>query len=152
VTDRNETPSERHDRELIELLNELRVAIPGVQVLFGFLLAVPFARGWPNVTTFERNVFFVSFISAAVSSTLLIATSSIHRIGWRVSDKGKIVRVGTALTIGGLFALAVAVVAAVLLVTDYIFDRTTAIAATAGIAAVIAVTWYVLAFWLREER
>ena len=149
---RDETPKERHDRELIELLNELRVALPGVQVLFAFLLAVPFARGWPKVTPFEKDVFFVSFMGAAVSSALLIATSSIHRIGWRVTDKGKIVRVGTILTIAGLFALAVSVVAVVLLVTDYIFSRTTAIAAAGGIAAVILATWYVLAFVLREER
>ena len=147
----DESPKERHDRELIELLNELRVALPGVQVLFAFLLAVPFARGWPKVTTFQRDVFFVSFIGAAVSSALLIATSSIHRIGWRVSDKEKIVRAGTVLTIGGLFALAVAIVAVVLLVTDYIFSRTTAIASAAGVAAVIVATWYVLAFLLREE-
>jgi hypothetical protein len=150
--DNRETPKERHDRELIELLNELRVALPGVQVLFAFLLAVPFARGWPKVTNFEKNVFFVSFMGAAVSSALLIATSSIHRIGWRVTDKGKIVRVGTVLTIAGLFALAVSVVAVVLLVTDYIFSRTTAIAAAAAIASVIIATWYVLAFLLREER
>jgi hypothetical protein len=147
-----ETPKERHDRELIELLNELRVALPGVQVLFAFLLAVPFARGWPKVTHFEKDVFFVSFMGAAVSSALLIATSSIHRIGWRVSDKGKIVRVGTALTIAGLSALAVSVVAVVLLVTDYIFSRTTAIAASAAVAAVIFATWYGLGFLLREER
>ena len=149
---RDETPKERHDRELIELLNELRVALPGVQVLFAFLLAVPFARGWPKVTPFEKDVFFVSFMGAAVSSALLIATSSIHRIGWRVSDKGKIVRIGTMLTIAGLFALAVSVVSVVLLVTDYIFSRTTAIAAAGGVAAVIVLTWYVLAFLLREER
>jgi hypothetical protein len=148
----DESPKERHDRELIELLNELRVALPGVQVLFAFLLAVPFARGWPKVTPFQRDVFFVSFLGAAVSSALLIATSSIHRIGWRVSDKEKIVRTGTLLTIGGLAALAVAIVAVVLLVTDYIFSRTVGFVAAAAIAAVILVTWYGLAFLLREER
>jgi hypothetical protein len=152
VAEPEESPKERHDRELIELLNELRVALPGVQVLFAFLLAVPFARGWPRVTTFEKDVFFVSFIGAAVSSALLIATSSIHRIGWRVSDKEKIVRAGTALTIGGLAALAVSIVAVVLLVTDYIFSRPAAFAAAAAVAAVILVTWYALAFLLREER
>jgi cation transport ATPase len=152
VADPDESPKERHDRELIELLNELRVALPGVQVLFAFLLAVPFARGWPRVSRFEKDVFFVSFLAAAVSSALLIATSSIHRIGWRVSDKEKIVRVGTFLTIGGIAALAVSIVAVVLLVTDYIFSRATAIVAAVGVAAVIVATWYVLAFLLREER
>jgi hypothetical protein len=152
VNDRNETPKERHDRELIELLNELRVAMPGVQVLFAFLLAVPFAQGWRRVDAFQRNVFFVSFICAAVSSILLMATSSIHRIGWRVSDKEKIVVVGTWLTIAGLVALAIAVSAAVLLVTDYIFSRTTAWVTAACLAALIVATWYVLALILREER
>jgi hypothetical protein len=152
VTEQNETPKERHDRELIELLNELRVAMPGVQVLFAFLLAVPFARGWSRVDDFQKDVFFVSFICAAVSSILLMATSSIHRIGWRVSDKEKIVVVGTALTIAGLATLAAAVSAAVLLVTDYIFSRTTAWLTAGSIAGLIVITWYVLAFVLREER
>ncbi len=148
----DENPKERHDRELIELLNELRVALPGVQVLFAFLLAVPFARGWSTVTPFQKDVFFVAFIGAAVSSALLIATSSIHRIGWRVSDKEQIVRTGNRLSIGGLLALAVAIVSVVLLVADYIFDRTAAIATAAGVATIIVVTWYGLAFLLREER
>jgi membrane-bound acyltransferase YfiQ involved in biofilm formation len=152
VNGRHETPQERHDRELIELLNELRVAMPGVQVLFAFLLAVPFAKGWPRVTPFERDVFFVAFIAAATSSALLMAVSSIHRIGWRVSNKEKIVLVGTWLTIAGLFSLAVAIVAVVLLVTDYIFGGGTAAAAAAAVAALIGATWYGLAFLLREER
>src|SRR3954468_19486399 len=104
---RDETPAERHDRELIELLNELRVAMPGVQVLFAFLLAVPFAQGWERVDPFQKDVYVVAFLAAACSSALLIAPSSIHRIGWRVSDKERIVRVGTWLAIGGLLALAV---------------------------------------------
>jgi hypothetical protein len=152
VADPDESPKERHDRELIELLNELRVALPGVQVLFAFLLAVPFARGWSKVTAFQKDVFFVAFVGAAVSSALLIATSSIHRIGWRVSDKEKIVRTGNRLSIAGLVALAISIVAVVLLVADYIFDLTTALATAAGIAAVIVATWYGLAFLLREER
>ena len=152
MADPDESPKERHDRELIELLNELRVALPGVQVLFAFLLAVPFARGWSKITTFQKDVFFVAFVGAAVSSALLIATSSIHRIGWRVSDKEKIVRAGNRLSIAGLIALAISIVAVVLLVADYIFDLTTALATAAGIAAVIVATWYGLAFLLREER
>ena len=148
----DESPKQRHDRELIELLNELRVALPGVQVLFAFLLAVPFAKGWANVDRFEKDVFFVAFLGAAASSALLIATSSIHRIGWRVSDKEQIVRIGTVLTIAGLFALAVAIVAVVLVVTDYIFSRSTAYAASGAVAALILLTWYVLAVVLREER
>ncbi|HET8528361.1 MAG TPA: DUF6328 family protein [Gaiellaceae bacterium] len=146
-----ESPKQRHDRELIELLNELRVALPGVQVLFAFLLAVPFSRGWPNVTGFQRDVFFVAFLGAAVSSVLLIAPSSIHRLGWRVADKEQIVRVSTALTIAGLAVLAVSIAAVVLLVTDYIFDRSTAIATTACVGGLFVATWYALALWVRAR-
>jgi hypothetical protein len=80
----DETPKQRHSRELIELLNELRVALPGVQVLFAFLLAVPFSRGYSKVTEFEKVAFFVSLVATAVSSALLIATPSLHRLRFRV--------------------------------------------------------------------
>jgi hypothetical protein len=140
-----ESAKERHDRELIELLNELRVALPGVQVLFAFLLAVPFANGWRRTTDFQKDVFFIAFLSAATASALLIAPSAYHRLRWRIEDKGRIVRVSNRLAIAGLFALAVAVDASVLLVTDYIFDRTKAIATTAVLGAVFVVLWYGLA-------
>jgi Family of unknown function (DUF6328) len=137
-----ESPKARHDRELIELLNELRVALPGVQVLFAFLLAVPFAQGWKEVTEFQKDVFFVAFLSTAVSSALLIAPSSYHRLRWRVEDKERIVSTSNRLTIAGMFALLVAIAAVVLLVTDYIFDKTSAIATTAAIVTVFVVFWY----------
>jgi hypothetical protein len=139
-----ESPKQRHDRELIELLNELRVALPGVQVLFAFLLAVPFAQGWKHITAFQKDVFFVAFLATAVSSVLLIAPSAYHRLGWRAEDKGRIVEASNKLAIAGLLFLATSIVAVVLLVTDYIFDTATAIATTAAIAAVFVVFWFVL--------
>jgi Family of unknown function (DUF6328) len=149
-----ESPKERHDRELIELLNEIRVALPGVQVLFAFLLAVPFAQGWSKVTAFQKDVFFVSFISTAVSSALLIAPSSYHRLRWRIEDKGRIVRISNGLTIAGLFFLAVSIVSVILLVADYIFDRTTAVATAVSLGLVIVALWYGLPLygWLRHGR
>src|SRR5262249_51360667 len=75
------------DRELIELLNELRVALPGVQVLFAFLLAVPFANGFPKLSQTGRDVFFAAFLATALSTALLIAPSSYHRLRWRQNDK-----------------------------------------------------------------
>src|SRR5436305_6564219 len=116
---REETPKERNNRELIELLNELRVALPGVQVLFAFLLAVPFARGWSRVTSFQKDVFFAAFISTGLSSVLLIAPSAYHRLEFRLDEKGHIVRMGNRFSIAGLFFLALAIIAVVLLVTDY---------------------------------
>jgi hypothetical protein len=149
-----ETPKQRHDRELIELLNELRVTLPGVQVLFAFLLAVPFANGWKNVTDFQRDVYFVDFLATAVSSALLMAPSAYHRLRWRVEDKGRIVRLSNRLMIAGLFFLAVSISASVLLVTDYIFDESTAIATTAALGAVFVALWYGLALfgYLRASR
>jgi uncharacterized membrane protein len=148
-----ESPKERHDRELIELLNELRVALPGVQVLFAFLLAVPFAQGWDTITPFQKDVFFIAFLSTAVSSALLIAPSSYHRLRWRVEDKGRIVRISNRLTIAGLAVLAISIGSVVLLVTDYIFDKTTAIATTVAIMAVFVLLWYGLPFhgWLKSR-
>jgi Family of unknown function (DUF6328) len=148
----NESPKERHDRELIELLNELRVALPGVQVLFAFLLAVPFAQGWEKVTAFQKDVFFVAFLATAVSSALLIAPSAYHRLRWRVEDKGRIVRISNRLAIVGLFFLAVSIESCLLLVADYIFDKTTAIATTAAIGCVFVLLWYGLAAWAYLRR
>src|SRR3954451_18091077 len=103
----DETPTERADRELIELLNELRVVLPGVTVLFAFLLAVPFAKGWTRVTAFQRDVLVVAFLSTAVSVALLTAPSSCHRLRFRHGDKERMVRVGNRLSIAGIAASAV---------------------------------------------
>jgi Family of unknown function (DUF6328) len=148
-----ETPKQRHDRELIELLNELRVALPGVQVLFAFLLAVPFSRGYSRVTQFEKIAFFVALIATALSSALLIAPPSFHRLRFRVEDKGNIVVLGNRLAIAGFFFLAVAMVSAVLTVTTFLFGRTAGIATAASIALVFGVLWYGFALrsWLSER-
>ena len=148
-----ESPKQRHDRELIELLNELRVALPGVQVLFAFLLAVPFSRGYANVTQFEKVAFFVSLITTALSSALLIATPSFHRLRFRIEDKGHIVVLGNRLAIAGFFFLAVAMVSAVLMVTTFLFGRTAGIATAAGMAFAFAALWYGFALraWLTER-
>jgi len=140
-----ESPKQRHDRELIELLNELRVALPGVQVLFAFLLAVPFSTGFRKVTHFEKVTFFVSLLATAVSSALLIATPSFHRLRFRVEDKGRIVLLGNKLSVAGFFFLAVAMIAAVLMVSTFLFGRTIGIATAASSGALIAVLWYGLA-------
>src|SRR5437763_16905577 len=89
-----ETPKERADRELIELLNELRVVLPGVTVLLAFLLAVPFANGWTRVTEFQRDVFVVAFLATAVSVAILTAPSSYHRLRFRQGNKRPLLGVG----------------------------------------------------------
>jgi hypothetical protein len=148
-----ETRKERSNRELIELLNELRVALPGVQVLFAFMITVPFTSGFAKTTAFQRDVFFVAFLATATASALFIAPSAFHRLRFRVEDKERIVLVSNGLAIGGLLFLVVAIVAVVLLVSDFIFGRTTAVAATATIGSVLVILWFGLAFgaWLRDR-
>ena len=137
-----ETHDQRINRELIELLNELRVALPGVQVLFAFLLIVPFSNGYPRLSAFDRDVYFVAFIATAVSTILLIAPSSYHRLRWRHSDKERMLMVSNSLTIAGLAALAVAITATVFVITDFVFDRAWASTFTAMVAALFVIFWY----------
>jgi hypothetical protein len=140
------------DRELIELLNELRIALPGVQVLFAFLLAVPFANGWQRVTDFQRDVFFVAFLCTAAATILLIAPSTYHRLRWREHDKEHMLITANRLTIAGSGFLALAMIAVVLLITDLLFSFRWAIAATAVVGAGFGWFWYGLALLRRAER
>src|SRR5256885_16323521 len=110
MTEKQRSPQDL-DRELIELLNELRVVLPGVQVLFAFLLAVPFANGWARVTDLQRDVFFVAFIATAVASILLIAPSSYHRLRWREGDKEHMLETSNRLAIAGTVFLALGMTA-----------------------------------------
>jgi amino acid transporter len=137
-----ETPKERADRELIELLNELRVVLPGITVLLGFLLAVPFAKGWARVTDFQRDVFVVAFLSTAVSVALLTGPSSYHRLRFQHGNKEHRVKIGNRLAIAGIAAAAVSLLAVVMLVMDYVASRGAAIAAAASFFVVVAVLWY----------
>src|SRR5919108_148764 len=139
-----ESEKERRDRELIELLNELRVALPGVQVLFAFLLAVPFANRFPRLSALDRDIYFVAFIATAVSTVLLIAPSSYHRLRWRQRDKERMLVISNVLTIAGLFLLAVAITCTVFVITDFLFHRTWAATFTAVVAASFLVLWYAL--------
>jgi Kef-type K+ transport system membrane component KefB len=137
-----ESEEERHNRELIELLNELRVALPGVQVLFAFLLAVPFASGFPKLGKLDRDIFFVAFISTALSTVALIAPSSYHRLRWRQRDKERLLVASNTLTIVGLALLAVAITCTVFVITDFLFHRVWAAVFTAVVAAAFLVLWY----------
>jgi hypothetical protein len=138
-----EEPS-RLDRELIELLNELRVALPGVQVLFAFLLTVPFSQRFAQTTEFQRDVYFAALMSAAVATALLITPSAFHRIRFRQRDKAYLLRVANRCAIAGLAGLAVAIAAAVLLVSDFLFSNWVSRVSTAVVAGVFAWLWFVM--------
>ncbi|MDQ2967821.1 MAG: DUF6328 family protein [Actinomycetota bacterium] len=138
----DESKEDRHNRELIELPNELRVALPGVQVLFAFLLAMPFANGFPKLGKLDRDIFFVAFMATALATVLLIAPSSYHRLRWRQNDKERLLVISNALTIAGLVCLAVAITSVVFVITDFLFHRVWAAMFTAFIAACFLLLWY----------
>jgi amino acid transporter len=140
------------DRELIELLNELRVALPGVQVLFAFLLILPFSSGWDEVDGVQRGVYFVSFLTAAVASALLIAPSAIHRLRWREQDKEHLLQVSNRLAIAGTAFLAAGMCSAVFVIGDVLFGPWWAALVAGLLALVFAWFWYGLALVRRAAR
>ncbi|MGH2794381.1 MAG: DUF6328 family protein [Actinomycetota bacterium] len=130
------------DRELLELLNELRVALPGVQVLFAFLLTVPFTDRFRTLTDPQRDVYFAAFLTTAVSSVCLMAPTAYHRIRWREYDKEHMLRTANILSIAGIAFLALAVSLVVFVVTDLLFKGAAAGIATAVVSGALIVIWF----------
>jgi Family of unknown function (DUF6328) len=147
-----ESKEERVDRELIELLNELRVALPGVQVLFAFLLTVPFAQGFAQTTTFQRNLFFSVLSATAISAALLIAPSAWHRIYFRQQDKEHLLITSNRLTMVGLGFLALAMIGAVMLISDFVFSTTLTIVAGIVAGLVFGLLWAVIPVMRRASH
>ncbi|CAN5745554.1 DUF6328 family protein [soil metagenome] len=141
---RDEDAKERVDRELIELLNELRVAIPGVQVLFAFLLTIPCAQGFVKVMSFQRGIFATSLLCAALATVLLIAPSSYHRLLFREGEKLRLLLTANKLAIWGFAFLATAIVCAIFFIIDFVFGTTEALIAGAVALAAFAFFWYAL--------
>jgi hypothetical protein len=138
-----QTKEEKRDRQMLELLNELRVALPGVQILFAFLLAVPFAQGWERTTPFQRDVFYVTLLATALSTACFIAPSARHRLRFHQGDRTWIIETANKLTIAGLGFLAIAITGAVLVITDLLFDGARVWIYTAIPAAAILILWFV---------
>lgn len=141
---RDESEAERLDRNLGELLQELRVALPGVQVLFAFLLAVPFQRNFAEIDGFEKGVYFVTLLCTAMSAVLLIAPSSYHRMTFHLQQKRELIRLANRFTIAGLTFLALAMTGAIVLVTDVLFGAVATVFAGVIAATVFAVLWYAI--------
>ena len=148
---RGESKEERVNRELIELLNELRVALPGVQVLFAFLLAVPFTQRFRQLTDTQEYMFFVSLLCTTAGSILLIAPTAYHRLRFRQRDKEQMIHTANRLSIAGTVFLALAMTSAVYLVTDLVFQATLTIVVTTLTAAMFAWFWYGLALLRRVQ-
>lgn len=139
-----ESHEERVNRELIELLNELRVALPGVQIMFAFLLAVPFTQRFERVTELQKDVFMVALLCTLAGTVFLIAPSAFHRIRFRDRDKEALIRIANVFAIVGLVFLALGMSAVVFLVTDMIFKGLFTAIVTALTAALFAAVWFVL--------
>src|SRR5689334_8624324 len=139
---RRESEKERLDRNLNELLGELRVALPGVQVLFAFLLAVPFNQRFGTATDFEKGVYYVTLISTAVAAAFLIAPSATHRILFRADDKEHIVFRANRFSVIGFFVLWIAMTSAVLLVTHFVYANALAIVTTAVVGVFLFGLWF----------
>jgi hypothetical protein len=139
-----ENKKEQIDRELIELLNELRVALPGVQVLFAFLLVLPVSQGFTKIDSVGRDIYFASLLAAAAASALLIAPSSYHRIHFRSGNKEHILLTSNRLAIAGLFLLELSISGAIFVITGLLFDNTIASVVAAGTALWFTYFWYVL--------
>jgi uncharacterized protein DUF6328 len=141
---RDETEAERLDRQLTELLQELRVILPGVQVLFAFLLTVPFSARFTDLTDTQRGVYVGVLLATALATILLMAPTALHRLRFRQRRKAEIVETSHRLTIAGLAVLAVAVSGAVFLVTDVTYGRTGGLAAGLATLAVTLVVWWLI--------
>lgn len=150
--ERTEDKKERLNRQLGELLQELRIAMPGVQVLFAFLLAVPFASGFEDVNQFQEDVYLFALLSAAVSSALLIAPTAYHRMMFERGDKEAIIEYATRGAILGLLFLALSMTACVLFVVSYLFDDVTAGVAAGFVGLLFLVLWFGLGWWRRRDR
>lgn len=142
---RDESEEERLDRNLGELLQELRIALPGVQVLFAFLLAVPFQQNFTKITTFDKRIYFATLLLTALSAALLIAPTAYHRLTFRYQQKHRLVFVSNRLSIAGLGTLALAMTCAILLVTNVLFGTAaTTVVTTILVLGMFGVLWVAL--------
>jgi Family of unknown function (DUF6328) len=134
---------EKRDRQMMELLNELRIALPGVQILFAFLLTVPFAQGFQRVTDTQKTLFYATLLATTLSTICLIAPSATHRMRFHKSDRAYIIEAAHDYTIAGLIFLGIAIVLAITTVTDYLYDHWIVYAVPTGVAVLLAVFWFV---------
>jgi hypothetical protein len=146
-----ESAKQRVNRELIELLNEIRVALPGVQVLFAFLLILPFQERWPSITDVERVAYYIAVLATVTASILLIAPGPYHRIRFRDEDKFDLVRFGNRMLLSASAFLAIAIVSSFYLVSAVVLESQLAgmVAALAGVF--VFTFWYAIPVYERQK-
>jgi uncharacterized protein DUF6328 len=146
-----ETPKERVDRELIELLNGLRVILPGVQVLLAFLLTVPFSSGFEKVSSTDRLVYFATVLLTVAATGALTMPAAYHRIRFRQGDKEQMLRLSNTFAIVGLGLLTVATATVVFLITDVLYGIAAAIPVSVAVLIVLGVSWFAIPVFRRVE-
>jgi len=140
----DEDPDERLNRELIELLNELRVMLPGVQVLFAFLLTVPFSSRFRQITDQQQAIYFATFVCTTIATGLFMMPTAYHRLRFRQGDKERIIRTSNRFTIAGIVFLAISITLAFVLISDVLFGLGVAIALGAVVLAFLAWAWFAI--------
>ena len=146
----NESEKARWDRNFADLLQELRVAQTGVQILFAFLLTLPFSSGFPKVSPFQKDTYVFALISAAFATAMIISPVAFHRALFRQGRKPELVRYAHRMATGGLAFMLISMVGSVLLITDYLLDRWVSIVLTVITSAGFLTFWVVLPFARRE--
>jgi hypothetical protein len=139
---RDETPLEKLDRNTVELLNELRVAGAGVQVMFAFLLIAPFNGGFARLSSFERTTYYVTLLFVAAGATLLIAPSVQYRVLFRQDEKRYLVRLGNRSAIAGMACLAVGLTGILVLITDLLYGGIATVIVGVLTATAIGGLWF----------
>jgi hypothetical protein len=134
---------EKQDRQMMELLNELRVALPGVQFLLAFLLTVPFAQGFERVTATQKTLFYAALMATAISTILLIAPSATHRLRFHQRDRAFIIEAANKYLIAALVTLAVAIILAIAVVTDFLWNGWVVWLFPGLLAVLIVAIWFV---------
>jgi hypothetical protein len=147
-----ESEQERLNRNMNELLQELRVSQTGVQILFAFLLALPFAQRFKQVTAFQRDVYFVTLLLSGAAAAFFIAPVNAHRLIFRQQEKARLIANSNWMAIVGLACLALALVGVILLISDFLFGALTAVISTACAFTLFLVLWYALPLsWLMRQ-
>ena len=147
---KNETEKQRWDRNFSDLLQELRVAQTGVQILFAFLLTLPFSSGFPKTTAFQKDVYLVALMAAAFATAMIIAPVAFHRALFRQGRKPELVKYAHRMASGGIAFMLIAMVSSVLLITDYMLSRWAAIILTA-VAGAWLLTFWAFITWFRNN-
>ncbi|MEU4236132.1 DUF6328 family protein [Actinoplanes sp. NPDC026619] len=147
---KHENEKQRWDRNFADLLQELRVAQTGIQILFAFLLTLPFSNGFPKTTAFQKDIYIVALLAAAASTTMIISPVAFHRALFRQGRKPELVRYAHRMLTGGLAFLLISMVSSVFLIIDYLLTRPMALL-LGGLTALFFLSFWVAIPWYRHN-